>query len=420
MLYSVPYATEEGLAKILASVPNASHRKALQSFLDEQRANGARLSSLMNQANHLRHWATFLGKTTFKAATKDHVLAFINKRDFERTWNVKGRAPDAAPIVRTVRLSDSTLNIRKVVLKQFQRWVRGGDRRSPYPSEVAWLQQRRGTNEMPVEQILKPDEVRRMIEAAPDTQDKALVHVLYDSGARASEFCSLRIGNVEFDSHGAILALPKDGTDLKTGARRIRIITSSADLRRWINNHPHKGDKTAPLWLAQAHRNGKRDPLRGKALGYVVATAARRAGLDKHVHPHAFRHARATLAAKEGWPEAVMRAHFGWSKTSTEPSRYVHLAGKDADDFILTAAGVKPQDKRAMMAALAPKACMAGHLNAAQATYCEEPGCGRPLTPEAAEEAQSAQMEQVSEILARSLLESPSFQEQLAKKLIRK
>lgn len=388
----MPYGTDASVERLLDGIPDRKNRETVRTYLEENRANGVRISSLLSQGNHLRHWAVFLGDRPFTAATKEDVRRFTNLRTTERTWRPGGTTK---VIVRRVPIGNTTLNIRKVTLKAFQRWARGGDKRGPYPEEVAWLTQKRSASDeaLPVEQILTPDELRLMVEAAPDTQTKALLAALYDSGARASEFCSLRIGNVVFDDYGAILALPKDASDLKTGARRIRVITSTPYLRAWINAHPHAKKPTAPLWLAMANRNGTADRLRAHSLGYVVDRAAKRAGLAKEVYPHLFRHSRATLAAKEGWPESVMRAHFGWSRSSDMPSRYIHLAGKDADDFILAAAGVKAKNKAETLEKIAPKACPAGHLNAATNQVCDHPGCGRPVTPEAAERRQSAEME---------------------------
>ncbi|MHB8587156.1 MAG: tyrosine-type recombinase/integrase [Thermoplasmatota archaeon] len=399
----MPYIAADGLARILDDIVNQENRSTLGAYLEEQRANGVRASSLLNQANHIRHWALFLGPRPFTAATREDVRRFTNLRTSERTWCRPG---SSHATVKKIQLSNGTLNLRTVILKAFQRWVRGGDKHSPYPPEVAWLHQKRSTEDdaLPVEQILTPDELRLLVEAAPDTQTRALLAVLYDSGARASEFCALHIKDVIFDEHGAILALPKDGTNLKTGARRIRIITSSPYLKAWINAHPLARDSRAPLWLAMSHRSGLGDGLQSQSLGYVVSTAAKRACLTKEVYPHLFRHSRATLAAKEGWPESVMRAHFGWSRTSDMPSRYIHLAGKDADDFILAAAGVKPQPRTNTLAALAPKVCACGTLNPPTGEYCVDPKCNRPLTLTAAAPREESTIAVMKERLLREWL----------------
>lgn len=420
-LGTVPYTSEDGLSRVIDGIEDPHNRQRVQDFLDEQRANGIKLATLLNLSNHLRHWANFLGARPFTEATRKEVVAFCNIRHTERTWRPGGRPADAPPIVRTVPLSNATLNMRKATLKQFQRWARGGGKKDPYPDEVKWLEQKRSADDdLPTEQILTPEELRRMIEASSHLHDQAVLHVLYDSGMRASEFCSLRIRDVVFDENGAILALSKEAADLKTGARRVRIISSAVLLRQWINKHPQRDNPDAPLWHARSNRNQSGDRLKANGLGYVLEVAAKRAKLDKDIWPHLFRISRATLAAKEGWPESVMRAHFGWARSSTMPSHYIRLAGKDADDFILQAAGIKPKDRKATMAALAAKTCAAGHLNPAGGEYCETSGCGRALTPEAAQRQQAAQLEIATETLARSLLSNPAFQEQLAKTVLRK
>jgi integrase len=238
------FATEDGLARILAGIPNEKNRCSLQVYLEEQRSNGTKLSSLMTQANHVRHRALFLGPKTFLEATKEDVRRFTSLRTTERSWRPSG---SDRITVRRVPIGNTTMNIRKIMLRSFQRWVRGGTKRDPFPPDVSWLEQRRSASDeaLPVEQILTPDELRLMIEAAAETQTKALLAVLYDPGARASEFCSLRIRDVIFDDHGAILALPKTATNLKTGARRIRIITSTRFLKAWINAHPSARDPSS-------------------------------------------------------------------------------------------------------------------------------------------------------------------------------
>ncbi|MHB8587120.1 MAG: tyrosine-type recombinase/integrase [Thermoplasmatota archaeon] len=399
----MPYVSSESLERILDDIVNPGNRKVVETFLEEQRANGVRLGTLLNQAGHIRQWARFLGDRPFNAATREDVRRFTNQRTSTRSWR---RTRSTRVTVKTVELSDGTVNLRKSVLKTFQRWAHGGDRQAAYPEEVAWLRRSRPKEDesLPVEQILTPDELRLLVEAAPDTQTRALLAVLYDSGARASEFCALHIKDVIFDDHGAILALPKDGTNLKTGARRIRIITSTPYLKAWINAHPLARDTKAPLWLALSHRNDLGDGLQSQSLGYVVSTAAKRAGLTKDVYPHLFRHSRATLAAKEGWPESVMRAHFGWSRTSDMPSRYIHLAGKDADDFILAAAGVKPQPRINTLAAMAPKVCACGTLNPPTGEYCVDPKCNRPLTITAVAQREETTIAVMKERLLREWL----------------
>ncbi|MHB8634328.1 MAG: tyrosine-type recombinase/integrase [Thermoplasmatota archaeon] len=261
------------------------------------------------------------------------------------------------------------------------KWVRGGDE---YPPEVRWLKATRDPQGgRMMTEVLGREELLRLIEAQAHPQDKAVIAVLYDSGCRASEFVSLRLRDIAFDEYGAILSLPKGGKGLKTGARRIRVLNCTPYLRAWINGHPRKDEPNSPVWLSFANRN-QGEPLTASSLYGLVHRGGLRAKLAKHIHPHLFRHSRATECAKEGWPEAEMRNFFGWSRSSDQPSRYVHLSGKDYEESMLRRAG-KIDAGRKIQPALAPRVCQCGHENAATADFCENRACGKPLTVAAAE-----------------------------------
>jgi hypothetical protein len=70
---------------------------------------------------------------------------------------------------------------------------------------------------------------------------------------------------------------------------------------------------------------------------------AKKAGINKRIHPHLFRHSRATYMANF-LTEAQMNAYFGWVQGSSMPSIYVHLPGCDIDDAVLKANGIVQKD----------------------------------------------------------------------------
>lgn len=372
------YATRDGIERILAEVPDVN-RATVRRYLDEREANGVRLTTLVGDAGHLRQFAVFMGDRALETLTREDVTRFVNQRTSIRRWR-SGRTVTTSS---KRELSQNTLNLRKVILKAFVKWLRGADE---YPPEVKWLRASRDKNAetMPVEQILIDEDLKRMIQVQDSPQGKALIATLYDSGTRASEFISLRLRDVTFDEYGAVLTLPKDATNLKTGSRRIRVLRCTPYLRAWVDNHPRKGEGKAPLWISTAMRNpGER--FHASALNYIVAQAAKAAGLDKDVWPHLFRHSRATACAKEGWPEAEMRHLFGWSKDSDMPSRYVHLSGKDYEENMLRRAG-KLDPNQTTPQPLATRTCQCGRENAATNDYCDLAACGRPLTLKAVQQ----------------------------------
>lgn len=59
----------------------------------------------------------------------------------------------------------------------------------------------------------------------------------------------------------------------------------------------------------------------------------------RRVHPHLFRHTRATEAAKHSWNENRMRMFFGWGQWSQMPNYYTHLSPEVLREQVLADAG---------------------------------------------------------------------------------
>ena len=72
----------------------------------------------------------------------------------------------------------------------------------------------------------------------------------------------------------------------------------------------------------------------------MVGETAKRAGITKHVHPHLFRHSRATALLRMKVPEADVKKLLGWSPGSQQLTRYSHLTSRDALHSLLTANGI--------------------------------------------------------------------------------
>jgi len=115
----------------------------------------------------------------------------------------------------------------------------------------------------------------------------------------------------------------------KTGPRRVRIIFSAKALSEWLNHHPAKNDREAPLWASLESTNSTK-PLEYYAFRKTLSVVARRVGIGKRVNPHSFRHARASNLANV-LTEAQMKEYLGWVGDSKMASTYVHLSGRNID-----------------------------------------------------------------------------------------
>jgi len=259
------------------------------------------------------------------------------------------------------RLSDRTVDAHKGFVRSFLRWVHNGANRDAEPPECLKAIRRRRPKPELRREVLSPDEVRRMVDACDNQRDRALIFVGYESGARAGELLSLRLRDVEIDRYGAVVVVKG-----KTGERRIRLVQSVPDLQLWLNIHPLRDDRDAPLWPSR----WTKEPITTTHFHRLLVKYAKAAGINKRVHPHLLRHSRATHLANV-LTEAQMRELFGWSKRSDMPTVYVHLSGRDVDRALLRYYGIPVEDEKSPEEALKPSRCpRCGFENPANFEYC--------------------------------------------------
>ncbi len=185
------------------------------------------------------------------------------------------------------------------------------------------------------EELLTQEEVNQMIQKAYSIRDKALIAVLYESGCRIGELLTRKIKHVSFDKYGGVLIV-----DGKTGQRRVRLIQSIPLIANYISNHP-QGNPESYLWISL---NNYTTPIMHRVVYAMLQEIAQKAGIRKHVHPHLFRHSRATHLANK-LTEQQLKVYFGWTGGSEMASIYVHLSGRDVDDAILKLNGIQTDNK---------------------------------------------------------------------------
>jgi integrase len=126
----------------------------------------------------------------------------------------------------------------------------------------------------------------------------------------------------------------------KTGMRRVRIVQSVKELKDWLYHHPFANNPERFLWLNTQHEDTH---VGYNAVMKMLKGVSLRCGITKRVHPHLFRHSRATHLANK-LTESQMRVYFGWTGRGTMSAIYVPLSGRDIDEAILELNGVEKQE----------------------------------------------------------------------------
>ena len=158
-------------------------------------------------------------------------------------------------------------------------------------------------------------------------RDRLLIAILEETGARRGELYNMRIKDVQFDEHSAILWLCG-----KTGTRQRRVYAAKGDLAQYLEIHPERGNPEAKFWL---NKNG--DPLSYGGFWRVVHRIGRRA-LNRDIYPHGFRHTAATHDVK-AYTDREMMIRYGWSRPDMV-GVYAHLSARDVDEKDLALHGV--------------------------------------------------------------------------------
>ena len=304
----------------------------------------------------------------------------VRLRVIARQMGVKFLSPEKDDIidlvetlknVKTMRgkgYSANTMRDFFRALKRFYTWYDNGK----YLDSVNWIKTKilPSHTEKP-ENVITRDELNRMLYACQNTRDKALISLLYDSGCRISELLTLQIKDVEFDECGASIHV-----NGKTGPRWVRVVGDSVPALR-----EHIGPRSAEEYVFQ----GLEGDAKGKVMNYyqvskVLRSILKRAEINRRIHPHLFRHTRATLLASN-MKEAPLEAQMGWRHGSRMTQTYVHFSRTDLDNAVLRAYGIERPDTPSGTGEPLPKKCERCSLvNESDAKFCKR--CGLPLERE--------------------------------------
>ncbi|MBN1134391.1 MAG: tyrosine-type recombinase/integrase [Methanosarcinaceae archaeon] len=231
----------------------------------------------------------------------------------------------------------------------------------------------KGNGKLP-DDMITPAELEKLLASCTHPRDQAIIALLYDSGCRIGELLSMRVRDVEFDDNGAVVTFPEG----KTGWRKNRVVYASSYLRQLLEIHEYKDDKDFPLFYS---RKSSR-PITYAGVLRQLKVIAQKAGIKRRIHPHLFRHTRATELANH-LTEQQLKKQFGWTQASNMAARYVHLSDRDVEKAILKASGVDiSEDGDNMPKAVKCPRCR--EFNPPNASYCFKCGLllSQPLTDE--------------------------------------
>ncbi len=162
--------------------------------------------------------------------------------------------------------------------------------------------------------VLSPEEVARLLNAAPGLRYKAALSVAYGAGLRAAEVVSLKISDI--DSKRMIVRV-EQGKGRKD--RNVMLSTSLQLLRTWWRTARPEG------WLFPGQNPV--NPMTTRQLNRACHAAAQAAGIDSNVSPHTLRHSFATHLLEQNVDIRVIQVLLGHAKLDST-ALYTRVATK--------------------------------------------------------------------------------------------
>jgi integrase/recombinase XerD len=163
--------------------------------------------------------------------------------------------------------------------------------------------------------VLSPEEVARLLNAAPGLKYKAALSVAYGAGLRASEVVSLKIGDI--DSKRMV----------------IRVEQGKGRKDRYVMLSPHLLELLRAWWKAARPQGwlfpgrDRVQPMTTRQLNRACHAAAQMAEIDKRVSLHTLRHSFATHLLERNIDIRVIQVLLGHTKLDTT-ALYTRVATK--------------------------------------------------------------------------------------------
>ena len=169
--------------------------------------------------------------------------------------------------------------------------------------------------------VLSPEEVARLLYAAPRLKYKAALSVAYGAGLRATEVISLKI------------------TDIDSKRMIIRVEQGKGGKDRNVMLSPHLLDLLRTWWKAARPRGwlfpgrDPAQPMTTRQLNRACHAAAQMAEISKRVSLHTLRHSFATHLLEQNTDVRVIQVLLGHAKLDTT-ALYTRVATKTISEVM--------------------------------------------------------------------------------------
>ena len=174
-------------------------------------------------------------------------------------------------------------------------------------------------------EFLEGEEVNRLLSATSGSslqnfRDRALLELLFSTGLRISELCSLNRESVN---------LARDEFSIRGKGQKIRVVFLSSEAKATLKTYLDKrADIEEPLFVSapkgKKTQNSNPTRLTPRSIQRLIKKYSAAAGITKRVTPHTLRHSFGTDLLRSGADLRSVQALLGHSSITTT-QRYTHV-----------------------------------------------------------------------------------------------
>ena len=267
------------------------------------------------------------GRAALTSRNYDHYLSVF----LERT-RVKKPADITEPIVREFRLwlnrqpgvsgdmKKKTQNYYLIALRAFLKYLRKIGVASLQPEKIELAKV--GARDL---DLITADELNRLMkvpagDSLAELRDRAMLELLFSTGLRVSELCSL---NADID-------LSRDEFSIRGKGDKVRVVFLSPSAKRAVAEYLKKRtDMGEALFIGYGKVGKKKEAMRltPRSVERIVKKHAIQAGITRKVTPHVIRHSFATDLLEGGADLRSVQALLGHANIGTTQV-YTHVTDK--------------------------------------------------------------------------------------------
>lgn len=282
---------------------------------------GRSLNTVRNYDHYLTRFLNFIKNDNPGEITDTSVREF-------RLW--LNRQPTGNNKENGETLSKKTQNYYLIALRAFLKYLARQDVKSLSPERIELAK----VGERSLD-LITHLELTRLLDSPmgadlKDLRDKAILELLFSTGLRVSELCSL---NSDIDLHSDELSIRGKGG-------KVRVVFLSEDAKKHLKNYlSARKDMSDALFVQIESEIGKKEktkkisgPLTRRSIERIVKYHATKAGISKKVTPHVMRHMFATDLLSNGADLRSVQAILGHANIATTQI-YTHVTDKQLRDI---------------------------------------------------------------------------------------